>query len=279
MYHHQDGEGILIIILYVNDITLLGNKIDEIKRIKSTLASHYKMTDLGKIDSYLGVQITHDRSIKHLEIDQSHYILEIINCFGMVNANSMCTPLPAGTEVHLIKHDGEANTSEIKYYQQIIGSLLYVQIGTYPDISFTVLDLMQYAANPSPQHMHLAKYVLSYLKGTVDLHLCYDGAWGDGLHGYSDSSLGDDANDCHSILGYVFLLADAAISWTSCKQKMVAQSTTHAEYMALADAANQAIWCQSFLSELGYKVLVQLESSSLPPHYFTHPLIHSSPVL
>src|SRR5580692_5545195 len=79
VYHHQDGEGILIIILYVDDITLLVDKIDEIKRIKSTLASRYEMTDLGEIDSYLGVQITHNRSIKHLEIDQSHYILEIIN--------------------------------------------------------------------------------------------------------------------------------------------------------------------------------------------------------
>ena len=103
--------------------------------------------------------------------------------------------------------------------------------------------------------MHLAKYVLSYLKGMVNLHLCYDGAWGDGLHSYSDSSLGDDANDCHSTLGYVFLLADAVISWTLHKQKTVAQSTTHTEYMALADAANQAIWYWSFLSELGYEVL------------------------
>ena len=103
--------------------------------------------------------------------------------------------------------------------------------------------------------MCLAKYILSYLKGMADLCLCYNGAQGDGLHGYSDSSLGDDADDCHSTSGYVFLLADAAISWTSCKQKTVAQSTTHAKYMALANTANQAIWYQSFLSELSYKVL------------------------
>ena len=143
MYYCQDGEGILIIILYVNDITLLGNKINEIKRIKSTLASFYEMTDLGKIDSYLGVQITCDRSIKHLEIDQSHYILEIINHFGMADANSAHTPLPTGAEVHLIKHDEEATTSEIKYYQQIIGSLLYVQIGTCPDISYASHNMQQ----------------------------------------------------------------------------------------------------------------------------------------
>ena len=93
--------------------------------------------------------------------------------------------------MHLVKHDGEATADEIKYYQQIIGSLLYVQIGTRLDISFTVVCLVQYMSNPSSQHLRLAKYVLSYLKGTPDLRLRYDGASGNGLHGYSDSSLRD----------------------------------------------------------------------------------------
>jgi hypothetical protein len=149
------------------------------------------MMDLGKIDSYLGICITCDRSIKHLEIDQSCYILEIIDCFGMMDANPTCTPLPSSAEVHLIKYNGEASALEITNYQRIIGSLLYVQIGTHPDILFVVLHLAQYAANPSPQHLCLAKYVLSYLKGTSNLKLWYDGAWEDSLHGYSDSSLRD----------------------------------------------------------------------------------------
>jgi hypothetical protein len=57
----------------------------------------------------------------------------------------------------------------------MIGSLLYIQIGTCPDISFVVSLLVQYASNPSPDHIRLAKYVLHYLKGTSDLKLLYDG--------------------------------------------------------------------------------------------------------
>jgi hypothetical protein len=34
----------------------------------------------------------------------------------------------------------------------------------------------------------------------------------------------------------------------------VAQNTTEAEYMAMTDAANQAMWYRSFLKELGYTV-------------------------
>jgi hypothetical protein len=95
---------------------------------------------------------------------------------------------------------------------------------------------------------------LSYLAGTKDICIRYDGVNGDGLHGYSDSSLGDQTDDRHSTSGYVFLLGDGAVGWTSRKQKTVAQNTTEAEYMAMADAANlnQAAWYHSFLEELGY---------------------------
>ena len=47
---------------------------------------------------------------------------------------------------------------------------------------------------------------------------------------------------------------NGAISWSSRKQKTIAQSTTEAEYMALTDAANQAAWYWSFFTELGYSI-------------------------
>ena len=113
---------------------------------------------------------------------------------------------------------------------------------------------MQYAANPSPDHLHLVQYVLSYLVGTQDACLCYDGTNGEGLFGYTDSSLADQTDDHHSTSGYVFLLANGAISWSSWKQKTVAQNTTHAEYMAMTDTSNQGVWYRSFFTELGYTV-------------------------
>ena len=86
------------------------------------------------------------------------------------------------------------------------------------------------------------------------MRLCYDGADGEGLHGYSDSSLGDQTDDRSSTSGYVFLLANGAISWSSRKQQTAAQNTTEAEYMAMTDAANQAKWYRSILSEIGYTI-------------------------
>jgi len=116
IYRHQDVGGTLILILYVDDITIAGDSLKCIKELKVLLSSQYEMTDLGKIDSYLGVSITCDQSIRLLEINQSHYIWEIINHFGMSDANPMCTPLPSGTDTHLVKYEEQATTSEIKAY-------------------------------------------------------------------------------------------------------------------------------------------------------------------
>jgi hypothetical protein len=256
VHHQHRGVGLLIIILYVDDITIIGSSLKDVKQLKEKLSLRYEMSDLGEIQSYLGMRICRDHSQKRIEVDQSGYIKSVLDRFGMADANPHPTPLPAGADAHLVKNTAQATQADIKHYQSLIGSLLYVQIGTRPDISFAVSRLAQYAANPSPQHLHLATYFLSYLLGTVNMRLCYNGANGIGLHGYSDSSLGDQTDDRHSTSGYVYMLMNGAISWSSHKQleRTAAQNTTEAEYMAMTDAANQAAWYQSFLAELGYSV-------------------------
>jgi hypothetical protein len=58
VYHRHDDGGTLIIILYVNDITILGDNLKNVDKLKTTLSNRYEMTNLGEIDSYLGVQIS-----------------------------------------------------------------------------------------------------------------------------------------------------------------------------------------------------------------------------
>jgi hypothetical protein len=261
VYHLQEGGDSIIVILYVDDITILGNSIKKINTLKKSLFSRYEMTDLGEIQSYLGVNITRDCANCTMEIDQKEYVQTIVERFSMRDANPVYTPLPAGCEDHLVKFDGQASASDIKKYQKLIGSLLYAQIRTRPDISFAVGCLNQYSSNPSPHHERLARYVLAYLNTTKDKALRYAGGTSrDQLHGFADSSWGDQ-EDRHSTLGFVFILANTAISWSSRKQKTIAQSTTEAEYMSVCEASNQAAWYTPFLEELGYKV-----SSPIPLH-------------
>src|SRR6266702_6848172 len=87
--HHQHGEeGIQIVILYVDDITLLGISLENIKHTKDLLSARYDMSDMGEIQSYLGIRIVRDRAEWCIQIDQSGYIADILTRFRMADANS-----------------------------------------------------------------------------------------------------------------------------------------------------------------------------------------------
>jgi hypothetical protein len=81
------------------------------------------------------------------------YITEIVWHFGMANANPTCILLPASADTHLTLYNEEATPKEIKYYQQIIGSLIYVQIATRLDIAFAIAHLAQYVSNSFLQYL------------------------------------------------------------------------------------------------------------------------------
>jgi hypothetical protein len=85
--HQQEGDGPLFVILYVDDITILGASLQAVQRLKSDLSTCYEMSDLREIESYLGIHITCDRSHKRLEIDQSGYLSDVLEHFGMADAS------------------------------------------------------------------------------------------------------------------------------------------------------------------------------------------------
>ena len=117
----EDSLSLLIVILYIDDITIIGTSLEAVKQLKDNLQKHYEMSDLGEIESYLGIHITHNRSYKCIEIDQSGYIIDVLDCFGMMDANPHNTPLLAGADVHLVKITEQASPVEIKHYQSLIG--------------------------------------------------------------------------------------------------------------------------------------------------------------
>ena len=96
-------------------------------------------------------------------LDQTRYIEETLEKFGMANCEPKQTPLAAGAQ--LVKADPTyvADSSLCSKYQQLIRCLLWIMLGTRPDIAFAVNHLSQYASNPTVKHWKLALYVRSTL--------------------------------------------------------------------------------------------------------------------
>jgi hypothetical protein len=63
-----------------------------------------------------------------------------------------------------------------------------------------------------------------------------------GVKGYVDASFNTDLDDSKFQMRYVFMVNGGMVSWRSCKQSLVAQSTMESEYLAVAEAANEGVW-------------------------------------
>jgi hypothetical protein len=136
----------------------------------------------------------------------------------------------------------------------VIGSPLYLILGTRPDIAFAVTKLVQFAARPSEEHLKKVLYICHYLKGTSKYCLTYDGTYGQGIVACTDSDWASDSQAHQSQTGYFLKLAGGAISWVSRVQKTIALSSTEAEYMALSDCSRQVVWMHTLMGELGYNL-------------------------
>ena len=58
--HQREGDHEIILILYVDDLLIMGNSQPMIHSIKKQLMATYQMKDLGAATSYLGIRITRD---------------------------------------------------------------------------------------------------------------------------------------------------------------------------------------------------------------------------
>lgn len=92
---------------------------------------------------------------------------------------------------------------------------------------------------------------MKYLKGTIDLSLCYNGKTQDKLIGYCDSDYAGDPVARRSTSGYIFMQFGGPIAWSSSLQKVTALSSSEAEYMSMSKALKELLWLRSLLKSLG----------------------------
>ena len=184
-------------------------------------------------------------------IDQCAYLEKVLERFGMTNARSTTTPLPQ--EYYPLSYNGQVDPDVWSHLQQVIRSLLYIMLGTWPDIAYAVTPLSRNAAKPSQEHLNKALYICQYLLGTCFYSLIFDGTSKAGLIAFMDADWASDSNIHRSQTGQFIKLANCIFSWKS-QQQQIAYSSTEAEYVSLSDCSKQVVWLQSLLEELGYQL-------------------------
>lgn len=223
-------------------------------RAKSELEVSYEIKDLGKAKYILGIRIDYDDANGTIRLSQRAYCERLLERFDMSDCRPRSTPLPAGITLNVDdcpSTEEERREMENTPYREALGSLMWLQVGTRPDLSFTINLLSRFANNPGIRHWNALKHTLGYVKGTLDYSITY---YRDGNlrpHGYVDADYAGDSDTRRSTEGYIFFAAGGPVSWASKRQETVALSTVEAEYMAFTRATQQALWMDKFLDEVG----------------------------
>jgi hypothetical protein len=137
-------------------------------------------------------------------------------------------------------------------YSSTVGILMYVMVSTRPDIAHAVGVVNRYMNNPDKEHWEAVKSILRYLRGTTTHALCFGGS-NTILQGYVDSDMVGDKDSRRRTTWYAFIVCGTKVSWILKLQKVVALSTTKAEYVVAIEASKEMIWLQRFMEELGKK--------------------------
>lgn len=245
----------IILLLYVDDMLIVGQDSSKINRLKLELSKSFAMKDLGPAKQILGMEIVRDRKKGQICLSQEKYIEKILERFNMKNAKPVSCPL-AG---HFKLSKNQCPTSEKEKeemhkipYASAVGSLMYAMVCTRPDIAHAVGVVSRFLSNPGTEHWEAVKWILRYLRGTSKMCLCF-GKGKSMLDGFTDADMAGDVDSRKSTSGYLMTFAGGVVAWQSRLQKCVALSTTEAEFIAVTEACKEILWLKKFLQELGLK--------------------------
>ncbi|RVW28295.1 Retrovirus-related Pol polyprotein from transposon TNT 1-94 [Vitis vinifera] len=170
------------------------------------LLLYFAMKDLGAAKQILGMRIIRDKTNGTLKLSQSEFVKKVLNRFNINEAKPVSTPL--GSHFKLSKEQSPKTEEEMDHmskvpYASAISSLMYVMVCTRSDIAHAVGVVSKFMNRPGKQHWETVKWILRYLKGSLDTYICFTGG--------------------------------TTISWASNLQKIVTLSTTEAEYVAATE--------------------------------------------
>ncbi|GJW52464.1 retrotransposon protein, putative, ty1-copia subclass [Tanacetum coccineum] len=256
VYQKASGSNVTFLILYVDDIIIMGNHIPSLQSVKDYLGKCFAMKDLGEAAFILGIKIYRDRSKRLIGLCQNAYMDKILKRYKM--DNSKRGHIPMQERLDLNKSQGAQTPKEVNRmknvpYASAVGSIMYAVRCTRPDVAFAQNMTSRFQQNPGKPHWTAVKNILKYLRNTKDMFLVYGGNPSTELRVecYCDAGFETDRDDTKSQTGYVFVLNGGAVDWKSSKQSTTAMSATESEYIAASEAAMEAVWIRKFISGLG----------------------------
>ena len=137
----MSGSSVAFLILYVDDILLIGNDVEFLNSIKGYSNKRFSMKDLGEAAYILGIKIYRDRSRRLIGLSQSTYLDKVLKKFKMNQLKKGFLPILQGAKLSKTQSPTTAEeTKRLKVipYASAICSIIYDMLCTRPDVCLTI---------------------------------------------------------------------------------------------------------------------------------------------
>ncbi|KAH9067289.1 hypothetical protein Ae201684P_021450 [Aphanomyces euteiches] len=209
---------IAIVAIYVDDLVVVAENDNVMAEVKTAIKNRFASKDMGPINYILGIRVERDREKRIMHISQPLNAKNMLMRFDLDQARPATTPLDKVLDGSDCPSDGHVRTEAERLnhanFRQCIGSLMYLMLGTRPDLAYAVQALSRYLNNPGKSHIGKMKQVMRYVAGTIDYGLVYRGT-DLNLQDYTDSDYAANPDTRRSVSGYCTYVGDCLVSWSS----------------------------------------------------------------
>jgi hypothetical protein len=187
--------GRIILSLYVDDMIITSDDIDDILVLKIELARQFEMKDLSYLRYFIGTAVAYS---PRGYLSQSKYVADIIEWARLTDNKTIYTLIEVNT---MYSSSNDLSLIDPTLYRTIVRSLVYLTI-IRPDIAYVVHVVSHFVASPITIHRATVFCILRYLRGTVFQSLLLPSTSSLKLLACSDANHDNDLTDRKSVIGF-----------------------------------------------------------------------------
>ncbi|XP_057982401.1 uncharacterized mitochondrial protein AtMg00810-like [Malania oleifera] len=244
MFVRSHETSFTVVLVYVDDIILVGKNLENINGLKKYLGECFKLNDLGPLKYFLGIEVA--RSKIGIFLSQRKYASEIVEETGFLGAKT-CN-LPMEPNLALSEMDEEL-ILDPSSYRRLVGKLIYLTL-TRLDLAYVLHALSQFMDKPQTSHLDAARRVLLYLKQSSGQGILLSASRGIQLHAFCDVDWAGCKDTRRFVTRYCILLGKSLISWKTRKKTTISWSLVEAEYCSMASTYCEITWLKKLLTNL-----------------------------
>ena len=259
MLFKENNLGICIIIMYVDDMLVIGKK-EQIQEFATMIQKEFSVKIQHNLADYLGCEFHMNKERTKGWLGQPSIIKSLEQKFGekaMKTRSSLTPGTPRFIARRLENEEDKVNAQDHETYRSGVGTLLYLTKHSRPDISNPVRELSRTMDAPAPAHLKEMYKLIRFVVETQNHGLKFKlmksiRKWV--LKALNDSDFASEKETRISVFGYVIYFCGIPIAWRSKGMKSVVLSTTEAEYMALSEVVKELKFIVQLLQTMNITV-------------------------